>query len=142
LLAALPSYLPVYEELAARLGDNFSVAELVAEVAKEAGELLSRARDRNDEARLELIADALERLAVEPRIDASTVIEAFLSSLPSTTRPRFDAYLGPASHQRADHLGERDGAVDGRTLSRAAPHPLRPRPRRYSGRGPRRRRRL
>jgi hypothetical protein len=141
-LAALPSYIPVCEELSSRHGENFSVSALVTEVAREADGLLTGPRDHPDEARLEAIAEALELVATEPRVDVPAVFEAFFAALSPPARHRFDAYLGPLSQQRSTGGDDRGDLACDREISPAAPRRLRPRPRRYSGRGPRRRRRL
>ena len=142
LLEALPSYLSVYEELCSRHGERLPAEVLFAEVAKEADELLYRSRRHDEEVRLESIAEAMDRVVTDPRVDAASVIEDFLSRLSPAAWLRFDAYLRPVSARLAGDGEVRNIANDARGVSPATPPPLRPRPRRYSGRAPRRRRRL
>ncbi len=117
------------------------MALLVGEIAGEADALLSRSRDLEDEARLERIAEALELVISDSRVDAPPLLEGFLSALAPGARARIDAYLRPASQRLAQRMATQDTENE-RPLSRAATPRLRPRPRRYSGRAPRRRRRL
>lgn len=140
-LSALPSYLPLYEEVSARAGEDFSVAVFFAEVAREADALLCGSRDHEDEQRLECIAETLEVVVTELRVDAPPLLDAFFSALSPAGRARIVAYLGPASAHLTERTATQDAEISG-PLSPAAPPRLRPRPRRYSGRAPRRRRRL
>lgn len=142
LLATLPSYLPVYEELVARLGETFSMQALFTELATEVDDLALRSRDHDADARLELIAGAVERVVTDPRVEAVAVIDAFVAALTPAARIRIEGCLGPASARLSRGVEARDDADGERVVSPAAPPRLRPRPRRYSGRAPRRRRRL
>jgi hypothetical protein len=141
LLTALPSYLPAYEEFASREGENFSVEAFFAEIANEADRLLCRSRDHEAEARLERIAEVLELVATDPRVESAPLLEAFLSALSPAARTRIDGYLRQYSVLVAGGIATEEDR-NGRAVSPAVPLRLRPRPRRYSGRAPRRRRRL
>lgn len=142
LLEALPSYLSVYEELSSRHVEGLLAEVLFAEVAKQADELLCRSRDPDDEVRLESIAEALERVVADPRVDAVTALDAFWSTLSDAARHRIDAYLRPVSARLCGAGEVRDLSDEVPSVSPAVPPRLRPRPRRYSGRAPRQRRRL
>lgn len=142
LRATLSSYLPVDDELVARLGENSSVQALFAELATAVDDLTLRSRAHGADARLELIAGALERVVTDPRVEAVAVIEAFVAALTPAARIRIEVYLGPASARLCRRVEARDDADGDEVVSPVAPPRLRPRPRRYSGRAPRRRRRL
>jgi hypothetical protein len=141
LLSALPSYLPHYEQRAASLGNELSAAAVFADLGAEVDTLLARTRDHKDEARLEAVLDAIETVLADPRVDARRLVVAFVSALSPSARSSVDAYLRPVTAVLFADDADFDAEFDP-SVSRAAPLPLRSRPRRYSGRGRRKRRRL
>ncbi|HLX78050.1 MAG TPA: hypothetical protein VKR27_04135 [Acidimicrobiales bacterium] len=145
LIAAFPSFLPVYDELASIEGEGCSCGIVFGELADLANQLLVSSRDEGQERTLENLFAAIEQVANAPGVDAHAVVgESFLDSLDDRARIRADPYLGPRTSAIAEHPTRDDDPVrdDDQSLSRAGPPPLRARPRRYSGRAPRRRRRL
>jgi len=145
LIAPLPSFLPVYDELASIEGEACSCRIVFGELADLASQLLVSARDEGQERALEDLFTAVERVANAPGVDAHAVVgESFLDYLDYRARIRTDPYLGPRTSEIAAHPTRNDDPVgdDDKSLSRAGPPPLRARPRRYSGRAPRRRPRL
>ncbi len=140
-MAAFPSYLATYEELVSSRGDQLSAATVFADLACETDQMLLGLRD-GDKIRLEEVFTALERVVSDPQVDAAQVISVFFSTLSPTARLRADTYLHPRSARLADDQGHSGETEEDSGVSRAAPPQFRSRPRRYSGRAPRRRRRL
>ena len=143
LVAALPSFLSTYDEIVARQGADLTCADVFGEIADLARELLGTQRDDRQERALEEIFLAIERVAETPGVDVARVVgECFLSELDPFQRSA-DPYFGPHTAQIAGELDDRnaidDADVDSGEVSRATPPRLRARPRRYSGRAPRRR---
>ena len=147
LVAALPSFLPTYEELVATSGEELTSTDVFSELAEEALALLSASRGEREERSLENLFAAVEQVAADARVDAEAVVgDAFLGTLGRRGIRLADAYLGEktaalASSRQLGEVGP-DPGDDHEPVSRATPPRLRPRPRRYSGRAPRRRRRL
>lgn len=139
LLSVLPSYLVDFEARAAWLGDELCAAAIFSDLGEQVDALVSRSRDHKDEARLEEVLDAIETVLTDGRVDAHQLSQAFISALSPAARQSVDAYLRPVT---AALLADDAPVEFDEPFSRAARPPLRSRPRRYSGRGPRKRRRL